>query len=200
MLLWLTLGTFTVASAGQFYSSRRERVTSKKFKSLITAATDLKEFQRFEQTPFVRKETCSEIALLETLEFFLISHGTYQSFNFLPYLSLSTHYSLISLIGLRVPGLTLQSVSVFFHFTLPISRHFYCSQCHAILFIKRGRFGPERIKNTSLNSSICIRVFNSALTYARQFYSGQCQTISLYEGRLLGSVNPDHCTCVPLSL
>ena len=37
--------------------------------------------------------------LLKTLEFYEISHGSYQPFNFLPYLSLSTQYAiLISLI------------------------------------------------------------------------------------------------------
>ena len=32
--------------------------------------------------------------LLETLEFFEISHGSYQPLNFLPYLTLSTQYSI----------------------------------------------------------------------------------------------------------
>ena len=56
--------------------------------------TDLKEFQRFEQSPFVRKETSSEHVsfsdkgpLLETLEFFEICHGSYKPFNFLAYSS-----------------------------------------------------------------------------------------------------------------
>ena len=69
---------------------------------MITAVTDLKEYQRFEQRPFVRKKTCSEHVsfsdeelLLETLIFFEISYGSYQPFNFLPYLSLSTQYSIL---------------------------------------------------------------------------------------------------------
>ena len=66
---------------------------------MITAVTDLKEYQRFEQNPFVRKETCSdhvsfsfsfifsdEGPLLETLITFEISYASYQPFNFLPYL------------------------------------------------------------------------------------------------------------------
>ena len=49
----------------------------------MTAVTDPKEFQRFERRP-----------LKETLDFFEISHGSYQPFNFLPYLSLSSQYSI----------------------------------------------------------------------------------------------------------
>ena len=53
---------------------------------LITAVTDLKQFQRFEQRPFVRERNISfseERPLFETLEFLEISHGSYQPFNFL---------------------------------------------------------------------------------------------------------------------
>ena len=43
----------------------------------------------------------NEEHLLETLEFFDIIHGSYQPLNFLPYLPLSTQYSiLISLVTL----------------------------------------------------------------------------------------------------
>ena len=35
----------------------------------MIAVTDLKEFQRFEQRPFVRKETCSEIEIRTRLGF-----------------------------------------------------------------------------------------------------------------------------------
>ena len=40
--------------------------------------------------------------LLETLEFFEISHGSHQPLNFLPYLSLSTWYSILT--SMVVPG------------------------------------------------------------------------------------------------
>ena len=51
----------------------------------MTSVTDLKEFQRFEQRPFVREKTSfferkrfsDEGPLLETLEFFEISYGSY---------------------------------------------------------------------------------------------------------------------------
>ena len=51
--------------------------------------TDLNEFQRFKQRPFVRKTRFfpDEGPLLETLGSFEISHVSYQTFNFLPYLS-----------------------------------------------------------------------------------------------------------------
>ena len=48
--------------------------------------TDLKEFQRFEQRPFAREKNIpfsDEGPLLELLEFFGISHGSYQPLNFL---------------------------------------------------------------------------------------------------------------------
>ena len=60
---------------------------------LITLVTDLKEFQRFEQRPFIRERKKKRVEhisfsdegpLLETLEFFEISHASYQLFNFLP--------------------------------------------------------------------------------------------------------------------
>ena len=42
---------------------------------------------RLEQRPFLKKETCSnKRLLLEKLEFFEISHSSYQTFSFLPYL------------------------------------------------------------------------------------------------------------------
>ena len=53
--------------------------------------TDLKEFQRFEQRPLVKpflqhlRFIPDEGPLLEALEFFEISHGSHQSFNFLFY-------------------------------------------------------------------------------------------------------------------
>ena len=65
---------------------------------LITAVTDLKKFQCFEQMSFVRKRNVSFFhkgPLLETLEFLEISHGSYQHFNFLPYLSLPTQYFIL---------------------------------------------------------------------------------------------------------
>ena len=46
--------------------------------------TGLKEFQRFEQRPFVNRPISGEGPLLETLEFFETSHGSYQPLNFLP--------------------------------------------------------------------------------------------------------------------
>ena len=62
--------------------------------------TDLKEFRRFEQRPFVgdfweHVSSSEEGPLHKTLEFFEISHGSYKPFNFLPYLSLSTQYSIL---------------------------------------------------------------------------------------------------------
>ena len=45
----------------------------------MTVVTDLKEFQRYKQSPF-----SDERPLLVTLEFFEIGHGSYQSMNFLP--------------------------------------------------------------------------------------------------------------------
>ena len=46
--------------------------------SLVTAVTDLKEFQRFEQ----HVSFSDEGPLLETLEFFEISQGSNQALNF----------------------------------------------------------------------------------------------------------------------
>ena len=50
-----------------------------KVKRLITAVTDLKEFQRLERRSFFREGT-----FLETLGFFEICHSSYQLFTFLP--------------------------------------------------------------------------------------------------------------------
>ena len=50
--------------------------------------SDLKEFQRFEQRPFVGERNVSfsyEGPLLGTLEFIEISHGSYQPLNFVPF-------------------------------------------------------------------------------------------------------------------
>ena len=62
---------------------------------LVTVVTDLKQFQRFDQRPFVIERNVSfsdEGPLLETLEFFVIGHSSYQPLNLLPYLTLSTQY------------------------------------------------------------------------------------------------------------
>ena len=57
--------------------------------------TDLKEFQRYEQRPFVKERNmscfCEQVSfsdegpLLVTLQFFEVSHSIYQPYNFLPY-------------------------------------------------------------------------------------------------------------------
>ena len=70
------------------------------FTTRIVTVSELKEFQRFEQKHFVRERKVfrtlsfsDEGSLLETLEFFEISHGSYQPFNFLPLLSFITVYT-----------------------------------------------------------------------------------------------------------
>ena len=57
---------------------------------MVTAVTDLNELQ----WPFVRERNADEGPLLKTLQLFEISHGSYQPFNFLPYLTLPTQYSI----------------------------------------------------------------------------------------------------------
>ena len=49
----------------------------------------------FQERPFVRKRNVKKETLLEKLEFFEISHGSYQPLNSLPYLMLSTQYSIL---------------------------------------------------------------------------------------------------------
>ena len=51
---------------------------------LVTAVTDLKEFQHFEQWALIRERNVfpDKRLLLEMMEFFEINHGSYQPFNF----------------------------------------------------------------------------------------------------------------------
>ena len=82
--------------------------------------TDLKEFQHFEQRLLVRERTCSdEWPLLETLDFFEISHDSYQPLKFLPLLTLSTQYFIfLSLTGENLPEGAQSGLPLRFNFTL----------------------------------------------------------------------------------
>ena len=73
---------------------------------MTTAVTPFRTKSSLVATPISEHVSHSdEGPLFETLGFFEISHGSYQLFNFLPYLSLCTQYSILISLNRDLYGL-----------------------------------------------------------------------------------------------